>query len=277
MKYLVLGSSGQVGSALSSFLRNQGDEVIEFDIVKDQKQDLRVKDVLDSVIKDVDFVFFLAFEVGGSRYLQKYQYSYEFINNNVKLMSYTFDTIKKYDKPFIFTSSQMSNMSYSPYGLLKSLGEQYTKILGGLIVKFWNVYGLEEDLEKSHVITDFILKAKKNKKIEMLTDGSELRQFLYADDCSECLQILSKKYSEIPRDKELHITSFKWHSISDVAEIISQKLNNIKIVKNTKKDLVQLDKRNEPDGFILKYWSPKTDLKEGISKIIDLMNLKHGY
>lgn len=267
MKYLVLGSSGQVGSALSLFLKKQGNEVIEFDIVKDQKQDLRVKNILNDIIKDVDFVFFLAFDVGGSRYLQKYQYNYEFIDNNVKLMAYTFDTIKKYNKPFIFTSSQMSNMSYSPYGILKSLGEQYTKILGGLVVKFWNVYGYEEDLEKSHVITDFILKAKNNKKIEMLTDGTELRQFLYVDDCSECLTTLSKVYNNISKDEKLHITSFKWHSILDVAKIISDFFGGIEIITSEMKDKIQLDKKNEPSDDILKYWKPSTNLKDGINII----------
>ena len=35
----------------------------------------------------------------------------------------------------------MSNMTHSPYGILKSIGETYTRALKGLIVKFWNVYG----------------------------------------------------------------------------------------------------------------------------------------
>ena len=49
-------------------------------------------------------------------------------------------------------------MSYSPYGVMKRVGEMYTKSLGGLIVHFWNVYGIEKDMEKAHVITDFISK-----------------------------------------------------------------------------------------------------------------------
>ncbi len=160
MKNLVLGSAGQIGTALCDHLREIGDEVIQFDIAGNSNQDLRVKDILDLYIKDVDFVYFLAFDVGGSPYLKKYQYTYDFIGNNMKLMTHTFDSIRKYDKRFIFTSSQMSNMSYSPYGVLKSIGEQYTKTLNGLTVKLWNVYGPEKDLRKSHVITDFILRPR---------------------------------------------------------------------------------------------------------------------
>ena len=75
------------------------------------------------------FVFFLAFDVGGSRYLKKYQHTFDFINNNTHLMAQAFDALNKYNKPFVFASSQMSNMSYSPYGVLKRVGELYTKSL----------------------------------------------------------------------------------------------------------------------------------------------------
>jgi hypothetical protein len=71
-----------------------------------------------------DFVFFLAFDVGGSRYLKKYQHTFDFINNNTRLMANTIWTyLNKYKKRFVFASSQMSNMSYSPYGVLKRVGE----------------------------------------------------------------------------------------------------------------------------------------------------------
>ena len=269
MNYLILGSSGQIGSNLVDHLRNKNHNVIEWDKENGQIEDLRYYNLeFENAVINSDFIFFLAFDVGGSRYLKKYQYTYEFVDNNIKIMSNVFDVIKKHNKPFIFTSSQMSNMSYSPYGILKSLGEQYTKIMNGLTVKFWNVYGFENDLEKSHVVTDFILSAKNNKKIDMLTDGTELRQFLYVDDCSECLEILSNKYDEIPRDKELHITNFEWNSILDVANLISNYFGGIEINPNINKDSIQLDKRNEPNNFIFNYWIPKTSLKDGIESII---------
>jgi hypothetical protein len=42
-----------------------------------------------------------------------------------------------------------------------------------LIVKFWNVYGIEKDHEKSHVITDFIRRGFEEGEFEMMTDGTE--------------------------------------------------------------------------------------------------------
>lgn len=267
MKYLVLGSSGQIGAELCKFLRKENHEVIEFDIALDQSQDLRIPKAVDDLVKGSDFVMFLAFDVGGSRYLKKYQHTYEFVENNVKMMMYTFESIKKYSKPFIFASSQMANMSYSPYGVCKSLGEIYTKALGGLIVKFWNVYGPEHDMEKSHVITDFILSARKG-KIEMLTDGTEERQFLHTEDCSNCLQTLSMKYDEIDREKNLHVTSFQWNSILEVSQIINEFIP-CKIIPSSESDTIQLDKRNEPDSYILNVWEPKISLREGVLKVIE--------
>jgi nucleoside-diphosphate-sugar epimerase len=266
MKYLVLGSAGQVGSELCKFLRTHNHEVVEFDIETDVYQDLRNRNVLDGYIEQCDFVMFLAFDVGGSRYLKKYQHTYDFVNNNTLLTAYTFESIKKHNKPFIFTSSQMANMSYSPYGICKSLGEIYSAALNGLTVKFWNVYGPEHDLEKSHVITDFILKAKEG-KISMLTDGQEERQFLHAEDCSRALMILSQKYIEIDRSKNLHITNFEWNTIMDVAQIIKTHIP-CEICPSADKDSVQLNKKNEPDPYILNFWKPTITLEEGIKRII---------
>tara|TARA_R110000851_G_scaffold848_3_gene2887 strand:- start:13174 stop:13995 length:822 start_codon:yes stop_codon:yes gene_type:complete len=272
MNILVLGSAGQIGAPLVQHLCTQKHTVIEFDIYSESNEDLRVKNRLDEMLPLVDFVFFLAFDVGGSVYLSKYQHTYDFIDNNVKLMTHTFDSLKKHGTKFLFASSQMSNMSYSPYGILKRLGETYTEILNGVVVKFWNVYGYEHDLTKSHVITDFILMAKNEGIINMRTDGTEERQFLYANDCCECLTILMDKYDEIDREKELHITNFKWNKILDIAEIIRLQFGNTIVRPSKKIDDVQLDKRNEPDDYILNFWKPKTSLREGITQIIHKYN-----
>ena len=267
-KVLVLGSSGQIGGFLVKFLQKKNYEVIEFDIVKDKSEDLRILNVLDEIIKNVDFVFFLAFDVGGSRYLEKLEKTYEFIENNSKIMVNTFESLKKHNIPFIFASSQMSNMSYSSYGVLKMLGEYYTKSLNGVVVKFWNVYGLEEDEEKSHVITDFI-KMSKNGKIVMRTDGSESRQFLFAEDCSESLEIVMQNYGQINREKSLDITNFEWTKVLEIAKIIS-KINNCQVIPGKSTDL-QKDKKNEPSNYILNYWKPKTSLEDGIKNIFNQM------
>ena len=277
MRITVLGSSGQIGAYLSEYLSRKGHIVREFDIVNGIHQDMThiPNTYLRNAIMESDFVFFLAFDVGGSRYLKKYQHTFDFVNNNTRLMTNAFGLLEQYDKPFIFASSQMSNMSYSPYGTLKRLGELYTESLGGLVVKFWNVYGIEKDHKKAHVITDFIRKGFEDGDFEMLTDGEEVRQFLYAEDCCEGLEAVMKNYDEFYANDPLHITNFDYTTIREVAIIIENEFRLIgkpvNIIPGKASDSVQLDKRNEADPFIRKYWSPKTDLVTGISKVFEAM------
>lgn len=278
MKITVLGSRGQIGFYLTEYLVSKGHEIYEVDVVNGKEQDMTQipNSDLEEKISKSDFVFFLAFDVGGSRYLKKYQHTFQFINNNTRLMANAFGLLKKYNKRFVFASSQMSNMSYSPYGVLKNVGELYTKSLKGLIVKFWNVYGIETDHEKAHVITDFIRKGFETGVIDMLTDGQEEREFLYAEDCCEALETIMENYNDFTPEDNLHITSFHSTKIIEIANIICGQFNlignyDVKIKPSTEQDNVQMDKRNRPDTFITKWWIPKTSIENGIAKIFEVM------
>ena len=277
MRITILGSSGQIGAYLKEYLIKKGYDVREFDVVNGEHQDMtHIPNVyLRNVIMESDFVFFLAFDVGGSRYLKKYQHTFKFIDNNTRMMANAFGYLEQYKVPFIFASSQMSNMSYSPYGAMKRVGELYTKSLGGLIVKFWNVYGIEKDIEKSHVITDFIRKGFETGKIEMLTDGTEKREFLYAEDCCEALEKVMEEYETLDSDDNLHITSFHSTTILEIANIIRQLFLSdhkiITLIPSEAKDEVQKDARNEADPYILKLWKPKTSIRDGIKKVFKVM------
>ena len=274
MKITILGSSGQIGAYLTEYLRNKGHYVTEFDKNNSTHEDMTTipNPFLRNAIIDSDFVFFLAFDVGGSRYLKKYQHTFKFIDNNARMLAGAFEYLAEYKKPFVFASSQMSSMSYSPYGVMKRVGELYTKSLGGLIVKFWNVYGIEKDHDKAHVITDFIRKGFETGVIDMLTDGTEQREFLYAEDCCEALESVMEQYTEHNSDSELHITSFQSTTILEIGKIIQGlfKSQGKKITLNPAqaKDEVQKDARNEANPYIKKWWKPRTSIEDGIKKFM---------
>ena len=282
MRVAILGSSGQIGAYLTTYLREKGHVVDEVDITNGPQYDLRdtLTTIVQGIIRDADFVFFLAFDVGGSRYLKKYQHTFDFINNNTRLMAYTFSLLQRYRKRFVFASSQMSNMSHSPYGVMKRVGEMHTKALNGLIVKFWNVYGIENDMDKAHVITDFINKGFDEGDFEMLTDGTEERQFLYAEDCCEALETVMNSYTDFKSDDPLHITSFHSNSIREIADIIQGQFQligrSVKIKAGLAKDSVQMDKRNEADNYILGWWIPNTTIDKGIAKVFNAMKIQRG-
>jgi nucleoside-diphosphate-sugar epimerase len=275
-KILILGSEGQIGSHLKKFLIQKKYKVIEFDIILGKEFDLRTfqNQKLENEIKKSDFVFFLAFDVGGSRYLKKYQKSFNFLINNSLIMTNVFFLLNKHKKKFIFASSQMSNMDFSPYGTLKRIGEEITKSLNCIYVKFWNVYGIENNLEKSHVITDFIKMAFEKKKINMLTNGKESREFLYAEDCSNGLLIIMKKFNFFKnKKKELHLTTGKKIKIIDIAKIIkkifSKKNIKISIISSNKRDELQKNINNNPDMYFSKFWKKKYNIQSGIFDMIE--------
>lgn len=261
---LILGSSGVIGKSLYNYLRSLNYDVSEYDIKISESHDLRIS---CPNLDDYDFIFFLAYDLGGSKYLFNSQL--ELIENNSKIMENVFNELKKCKKPFLFASSQMQNM-YNPYGTLKRLGEHYTEILGGISIRFWNVYGHEEISIKSHVIPDFIDQYKTKGFIQLMTDGQEERQFLYTDDCSIALERIMKNYKLIIQEKGhvIDVAYFKWTKIIDIAKIIleinSDDVNKIKI--SEKKDFSHTT-HCEPDTYILKFWEPKISLQEGITKL----------
>ena len=95
MKILVLGSHGIIGSGLCKHLKEIGHHVIPWDIKISSTHDLtnienmhRLRDVLNFV----DFTFFLAYDIGGSKYITNSGLT--FINNNMKIMLNTFNQLR---------------------------------------------------------------------------------------------------------------------------------------------------------------------------------------
>jgi nucleoside-diphosphate-sugar epimerase len=274
-KVLILGSAGQIGSYLFKYLKRKQYIPIKFDIQRSKSEDLRVKNniKLIKLVKKVDFVFFLAFDVGGAKYLKEFQDTNQFISNNLLIMENTFQILKKFNVNFIFTSSQMSNMQFSNYGLLKKVGEQYAKSINGLCVKLWNVYGIEKKNLKSHVITDFITQGFVSKSVKLLTNGTEKRNFLHVEDCCDALIFLMERYNFFVPKQVIDISSDFSVSINKLSLIIKKlflQINKkVTFIPGKKIDVVQNYSGNSPSNFLQKYWKPKFTLESGIKKIFD--------
>ena len=268
MRYLVLGSSGSIGQNLSKYLKSKGNQVLDFDIKNAVDEDLRISPntKLNQYIKEVDFIYFLAFDVGGAEYLRLFENDFNFILNNTKIMINTFEVIKRYNKKFIFISSYMANNPRSSYSILKKIGEKFSISLNGLVVRLYNVYCNEQIGIKSHVIPDMIYQANLNKKIVLNTDGKEERQFLHIDDCCRGLYILSENYQEILRTNSIvDLSSFEWVSIENLAILISSIFDCELEFSNKKASFCF---KSKPNKHILKYWSPELTLIEGVNKLL---------
>jgi nucleoside-diphosphate-sugar epimerase len=266
MKVLILGSEGTVGRSVSKIFINKGHEVIRWDIKLSSDHDLRKEGCLDTILQNTDFVVFLAFDVGGAKYDVN---SYTYTDDNILLLHNTFSSIKKFNKPFIHSTSTMSNMNHNSYAVLKRIGEIYTTMLNGINVKLWNVYGSEEIGIKSHVIPDFINQAINTDTISIRSNGLEERMFLYCDDFSNALYAIFENYEYIDKKSIVDISSNTWTSILDIARVIKKIMSDdynkdINIV-TTDINMDSHNKRNEPDlSIVSKYWKESTSIESGI-------------
>ena len=267
MKILVLGSEGQIGKPFCKFAKSAGHEVIYID--KKLGHDLSDRQICVDFLSNINYdaCVFLAFEVGGSKFLLERDKTFQYISENVRLMENVFQFLRTKNKPFLFASSQMANMHHTNYGFLKDLGERYTRTLNGHICRFWNVYGEESPNDpKSHVITDFIYMAKRG-NIVMRTKGNEERQFLHVEDCSKALLHWCENYTIYDKSEYIDITSFIWNSVLDIANTV-KKLIPCEITQGSNSDVIQCGIKNNPSEYVLKFWKPEVSLLEGIRKLI---------
>ena len=259
MKILLLGGEGFIGRYFSEFLLECGHQVEVVDLRSGLAQDLRFIKLRNLHL--FDRVYFLAWDVGGSKYLtNKGSYIGQF-ESNLKLINNIFPQLEVSEVPYLFTSSQLAGSDSTPYSLTKLTGEiMSSQHKTGWQVRQWNVYGAyEEEGIKSHVITDMIAQAVRTKKINLLTTGEEQRQFIHIQDvCAAYLDVFNHSNKEI-----YNITSNRWVSISEVANIVAELTNS----KVTRGELLGLNPVAN-GGVSLPNWSAKVPLEEGIEKLV---------
>jgi len=266
MSYLVLGSSGLIGRSFCEYLQTLNKSIIKWDIKMCHTFDLRNPNNLNRLHQDIqkaDYILFAAYDIGGAKFLESN--NIDILSNNIAIVYNVFSVLKMYNKPFIFLSSQMSNLIDNEYGVSKRIGEFFTYAYHGINVRIWNVYGFEKTSIKSHVIPDFVDMALSSSVINMRTNGEEKRQFVYEKDCAEALYILFQNYN-IFKDTNVDLANGEWVSIREIANIVQKKIDNTNIVVGTKVDKIQ--KVREPNLLLMDYWKPKISIEVGIQHII---------
>ncbi len=256
MKNLVLGSSGFLGKYLCEFLKNKGEEVVEFDIVKDIKQDCRTAKL---PLEGIDRVYFLAWQVGGSNYLYAKNTQEEQLIWNNAILNNCMDQLKNTN--FVFISSQLAESNDTIYGTLKKLGEHWTELNGGVSVRLWNIYGAyEEHSVKSHVVADFIHQAINNGKIEMQTTGDEVRQFIHVEDVCDAL------YNSFNKTGVFDASSLQWTEVYSIASLIAKEVGIKPPIKGKKIGSSLLIKNKS----LVPGCKTKISLEEGIKQTVNL-------
>jgi nucleoside-diphosphate-sugar epimerase len=263
---LVIGSEGFVGRSLCSYLEARGETVVHFDVVNGPHEDGRVVD-LD--LSNIRRIYFLAWDVGGAKYLYGREAQFSQLDWNLRLLLNIMPQIGGSKLPFLFISSQLAVEVDTVYGVTKRLGEVWTRLLNGTSVRLWNVYGgFEPSNKRSHVVADFVHQAISSGEINMLTDGSELRQFIYIDDvCRAFVRAvdLLEEGSLGPTDIAVDVSSFQWTSVRQVAECISEQ-TGCKLIPGSRPGSTPVT----PMSGMLPGWRPEVSIEDGLARTIDL-------
>jgi len=173
MRELVLGGAGLIGRELVDRLRREGHWVKSIDLRTGE--DLRVIEI-DSDLREVDRVWFLAWDTGGAKYLTRVEKQHQMYLHNCQLSARVFDGLSRTKVPFLFVTTQLAGQP-TAYGQTKLMAEGWARQLGGWIARLWNIYGWESPDERSHVLTDFVLTGLTERRVRMLTTGEERRRF----------------------------------------------------------------------------------------------------
>jgi GDP-L-fucose synthase len=297
-KIYVTGHNGLVGSSILRRLKFFGYKNII--TINSNKLDLRNQSKVEKYIQKVkpDAIINAAATVGGIVANNKYRA--EFIYNNLSIQTNVIHACYKYKvKNLIFLGSscvypreaiQPIKEKYLLGGFLEKTNEPYAvaKIAGIKMCESYNsqyktnfkcimpcnTYGPNDNYnpETSHfypALIDKIYKAKIKKKsfIKLWGTGKPKRELIYVDDLADaCIFFLKKKTKETL----INIGSGKDKTINEYAKFI---------MKELKVDLNLVYEVKKPDGTLRKVldvsvakkygWSPKINLRDGFSKVIE--------
>lgn len=261
--YLVLGGSGFIGHDLVFYLKNQGHSVKNFDILENSSDDLRFISIPD--LEKYDACFFLAWDVGGSKYLNDYSTWKNQFRNNLQILTNVLPQLDYAKIRTLFVSSQLAGVSDTPYALTKKMGEIYAlKNQNFIVARQWNVYGsIEENNLKSHVVSDLISQALKTGEIRLLTTGNEKRKFIHIFDvCTAYEAMINSKLIGI-----YDVCGSEYISILEIAKLVA-KFTGAIVFPNSKKGFTYKVKEiNKFPG-----WQPKVELESGIKLLIESKN-----
>lgn len=234
MKILVTGSSGFIGSHLSSELKRRGHSVIEVDT--EIGLDLTRLNLLEYLPNDLDVIFHLAATNGTSKF---YKDPTEIlVNNTLSLLCFREYLLKFPDVRFVFASTceiqnsvtdngfsdvptkedalvgfdDLSNPRWS-YSLPKALGENFVANISKnyLILRYFNIFGPKQT---HHFLPEFLDRAISG-RFEIF--GNDTRSFCYINDAVE--MTLTAALSSVSNET-LNIGNPQETKIEDVAKLV---------------------------------------------------------
>jgi len=136
------------------------------------------------------------------------------------------------------------------------------------LVRIFNTYGPRMNPADGRVVINFLAQALRGEALSVYGDGSQTRSFCYVDDL--VAGILA--YASSAQTRPINIGNEREFTILDLVEAV-RALFPEKKLKVEHRALPQDDPRKRrPDLSLAKatlQWSPKIELKEGLSRMLD--------
>lgn len=296
MKVLVFGSNGLVGSSIVRLLEKSKKVDTIFASTRKDTNLFSYDETAYTINKfSPDVVIIAAAKVGGI--IANNTYRYDFINQNLKIAINIFEACKPYNNIKIinlgssciyplnaenpinedsFMNGELEKTN-SPYAMAKiasiEIGRSLNAQFGHSVINLMptNLYGPNDnfDEQSSHVIPGLIRRmflAKNNGESEFKIwgTGTPLREFLYVEDLSSCVEQLIDIQ---PKEDLLNVGSGTEISIMDLAKLVK---NIVGFNGEITKDLTKPDgnpRKLLDSSKVNSYgWSAKTNLKDGLNK-----------
>jgi nucleoside-diphosphate-sugar epimerase len=302
MKILLTGAAGFIGSHLAGRLLDEGHDVIGVDnFCSGQRRNLAPlmdmpgfrlleKDVIQpfTVDQDLDWVMHFASLASPPKYLA---HPIETLRVNSEGTRHLLELARQKGAQFFFSStsevygdplvhpqpeSYWGNVNPNGVRSVYDEAKRYAEALimayhrsFGLpirIIRIFNTYGPNMDLQDGRVVTNFIQQVLTGQALTIYGDGSQTRSFQYIDDLVEGILCLMKVEYFAP----LNLGNPEEYTIKELAELIKTLSGSEREI--IYKPLPQDDpKQRKPDisrAREILNWEPQVAAEEGLTRTI---------
>ncbi|MBI2640549.1 MAG: NAD-dependent epimerase/dehydratase family protein [Candidatus Sungbacteria bacterium] len=302
MKYVVTGGAGFIGSHIVDQLIARGDEVHVIDNFLTGKRerlnpkatlhemDIRDFEKLHQVFQGAAGVFHTAAQPRMQYSIQQPQLTNDInITGTLNVLLAARDTKVK---RVVYSASSsaygprhpmplkedMAPEPVIPYAIQKRVGEQYCQMvarfygLETVSLRYFNVYGprqtTESDGPYATVIGIFLEQCSKGKKMSVVPDGKQRRDFTHVRDIARA-NLLAMESPHVGKGEIINVGTGRNNSVIEVAEMIGGHWEFIAPRQGEVRETLADNKKAQE----LLSWEPKITFEEGIEELKSLYNL----